>query len=903
MAVAEAARRIGRRAGRHGLVLTAVAVSVLVATAVLAALAGLAQSAATAGVRQRLAADAGRSVEVTARWSAQGLPAADPAVHAALVKTMGAIPFRTENALRAAGTVDLPLPPEGRRWATDTALTVLPVALPDAARYARLRGGSWPDAPAATAAPADTATGGHLRVALPEDAADRLGLDTGSSAVISSPGTGEPLTLTVTGVYRADPRAAAVWTGLGGALGAGTALMPVDGRQLTALPAYRSRTLALWLALPDPAGASLSELAALRDRVAAFTRSNPARSVYHGGRPALDETQVSSRLPAAVDGQVVPALTARSLTAVPIALLALLAALVLVLTARRLADAVAAEQALQRTRGAGTPRLLAAATAQWAVAAVPAALFGLLLAEPLLAALLRAAGAHGLAAADGRTVWWAAAFALLVHGAALLLPLARQALDPGALRALRRRSPRRLGLQRAGADLALLTVALLGYLQLRHYGGVVVTDTSAGFDSRADVTLVLAPMAMAVAGAVLLLRVLPAAGRLLERTARRARGLVLPLGAWRLSRDTGRQAVPVLVTLLAVACSSLAAGVLGALPDSDRDRALFTVGADLRLSGASGSQPQLRSRLAALPGVTGLTPVADQSAFVGSTLVSTVGLDTEAASVAGLPALRRDQSERLLPELLAPLAGVPAQGIALPGEPGALEVTFQAVTDLPVPAPGPGLRLWIRDAAGLSEQVEVPLPADGAPHTVSVPLDGRGRARELLGLMGIAGAADRTPAMLSGGEQQRVAIAVALANEPRLLLADEPTGELDTATSEEVFDALRTANTELGTTVLIVTHDALVADQVGRTVRIRDGRTSAEVLRHPAAAGADGAAEGQEYAVLDRVGRLQLPHEFTEPLGLTHRVRLVLEADHIEVWPDRGRARPEDTEVRTRGRS
>ncbi|MER5351918.1 ABC transporter ATP-binding protein [Kitasatospora sp. NPDC002551] len=196
------------------------------------------------------------------------------------------------------------------------------------------------------------------------------------------------------------------------------------------------------------------------------------------------------------------------------------------------------------------------------------------------------------------------------------------------------------------------------------------------------------------------------------------------------------------------------------------------------------------------------------------------------------------------------------------------------------------------------ENVQLPMGYAGTPRRRRAE-----RARELLGLMGIAGAADRTPAMLSGGEQQRVAIAVALANEPRLLLADEPTGELDTATSEEVFDALRTANTELGTTVLIVTHDALVADQVGRTVRIRDGRTSAEVLRHPAAAGADGAAEGQEYAVLDRVGRLQLPREFTEPLGLTHRVRLVLEADHIEVWPDRGRPRPEDTEVRTRGRS
>ncbi|MFE6867891.1 FtsX-like permease family protein [Kitasatospora sp. NPDC057692] len=731
MAVAEAWRRIGRRAGRHGLVLAAAAVSVLVATAVLAALAGLAQSAAAAGVRQRLAADSGRSVEVTARWRAEGLPAADRAVHAALVKAMGGIPFRTENALRATGTLDLPLPPGGRRWATDTALTVLPVALPDTGRYGELRSGSWPDASGASTAPDASATapatGGGLRVALPEDAADRLGLDTGGGVVIGSPGTGEPLALTVTGVYRPGPDAAALWAGLGGGVGEGSALMLVDGRQLTALPAYRDRTTALWLALPDPARSSPAELAALRNRVAAFARSDPARSVYRGAGPALTDTEVHSQLPAAVDRQVLPALTARSQTAVPIALLALLAAVVLVLTARRLADAVAAEQALRRTRGAGTPWLLATAAGEWAVAAVPAAVCGLLLAEPLLAVLLRTVGAHGLAADDGRTVGWAAAFALLVHGAALLLPLARQALDPGALRALRGRSPRRLALQRAGADLALLTVAVLGFLQLRRYGGVVVTDTGAGFGSRVDATLVLAPMAMAVAGAVLLLRVLPAAGRLLERAAGRARGLVLPLGAWRLSRDTGRQAVPVLATLLAVACSSLAAGVLGALPDSDRDRAAHAVGADLRLSGVPGAQLRQRGELSALPGVTGLTPVAEQSVFVGSTLVQAIGLDSTAAAAANLPTLRGDQADRPLPELLAPLADTPGQGIALPGGSSALEVTVQAAADLPVPEPGLGLRLWIHDAGGLTEQVALALPADGRPHTLTVPLTGGDR--------------------------------------------------------------------------------------------------------------------------------------------------------------------------------
>ncbi|MFJ8039110.1 ABC transporter ATP-binding protein [Kitasatospora sp. NPDC096147] len=201
------------------------------------------------------------------------------------------------------------------------------------------------------------------------------------------------------------------------------------------------------------------------------------------------------------------------------------------------------------------------------------------------------------------------------------------------------------------------------------------------------------------------------------------------------------------------------------------------------------------------------------------------------------------------------------------------------------------------------ENVQLPMAYAGLPRRQRAS-----RAMELLDLMGIAKAAGRTPAAMSGGEQQRVAIAVALANRPHLLLADEPTGELDSSTSEEVFGALRTANSELGTTVLIVTHDALVADQVRRTVRIRDGRISTEVLRSVAEGegegGDGGGAEAHEYAVLDRAGRLQLPREVVSSLGLAHRVRLVLEHDHLTVWPDRDRDREQEQEQeRDRGRA
>jgi len=161
------------------------------------------------------------------------------------------------------------------------------------------------------------------------------------------------------------------------------------------------------------------------------------------------------------------------------------------------------------------------------------------------------------------------------------------------------------------------------------------------------------------------------------------------------------------------------------------------------------------------------------------------------------------------------------------------------------------------------------------------------RASELLDALGVANCAQRVPDQMSGGQQQRTAIATALANRPRVLLADEPTGELDTASANDVFTALQTANTELGATILVVTHDPAVSAQVRRTVAIRDGRTSSETLRHGTGDESGDAARGTvEYAVLDRAGRVQLPREMTGRLRMRDRVRLQEQPDHIGVWPD-----------------
>ncbi|MPV37442.1 ABC transporter ATP-binding protein [Georgenia subflava] len=173
--------------------------------------------------------------------------------------------------------------------------------------------------------------------------------------------------------------------------------------------------------------------------------------------------------------------------------------------------------------------------------------------------------------------------------------------------------------------------------------------------------------------------------------------------------------------------------------------------------------------------------------------------------------------------------------------------------------------------------------------------DRSARVAELLDMLDLTDVRGNRLDELSGGQQQRVALGVALANQPQVLLADEPTGELDTESSDQVFAALRTVNAELGVTVVVVTHDDLVSEQVQRTVGIRDGRTSSEVLRRTEVDehGRESLV-AEEYAVLDRAGRLQLPRDFTTALDMRDRVRLDLEADHIGVWPAASPASPDD---------
>ena len=152
----------------------------------------------------------------------------------------------------------------------------------------------------------------------------------------------------------------------------------------------------------------------------------------------------------------------------------------------------------------------------------------------------------------------------------------------------------------------------------------------------------------------------------------------------------------------------------------------------------------------------------------------------------------------------------------------------------------------------------------------------RDRAAELLGLVGLGDRMSHKPERLSGGEQQRGALAVALANEPPLLLADEPTGELDTITATDVLKLLRRLNAELGLTTIVVTHDTHVAEAMDRSVAIRDGRTSTEV-RH--------AETDEETVIIDGVGRLQIPRAALDVIPFGGRARVHVAGDHVELWP------------------
>ena len=193
------------------------------------------------------------------------------------------------------------------------------------------------------------------------------------------------------------------------------------------------------------------------------------------------------------------------------------------------------------------------------------------------------------------------------------------------------------------------------------------------------------------------------------------------------------------------------------------------------------------------------------------------------------------------------------------------------------------------------ENVEMPMMLSGYNNR-------RKRAEELLDMVGLSERKNSLPGQMSGGEQQRVAIAIALCNNPKLLLADEPTGAVDTKTANNVLEVFKRLNRETGVTIIIVTHDTNLSKSIDRVVSIRDGKTSSEFIRRKAdlsdlsfeelgelrKAEISAVQEGshEELILLDRAGRLQIPKDYLEKLGIKggDRVRVELEEDKISIY-------------------
>ena len=175
------------------------------------------------------------------------------------------------------------------------------------------------------------------------------------------------------------------------------------------------------------------------------------------------------------------------------------------------------------------------------------------------------------------------------------------------------------------------------------------------------------------------------------------------------------------------------------------------------------------------------------------------------------------------------------------------------------------------------ENVQLPNLLNGTPSQEDT--------EKLLEIVGLGNRMFHLPKMLSGGEQQRVAVAIALANNPSILLADEPTGELDEKTSMEIFDVFQRINEELGTTIIVVSHDPNISQRIGRVLIIKDGKIGIEIRRKDGFSGISTSLDRvellEEISIFDAQDRLQIPEEYLRKTGIENQAIISIKGDEI----------------------
>lgn len=712
---------IVRRLLPHRLALAVAAVTIVLTAMLLAAFASFSGALGDNAVRTTLAGNPQTTISVTASAAAAAQVApAGRQIRRSLMRALSGLPVSVWGAA-SSGYLNIP-PGRGLPHAQTHLISL--TGLPD---HAVLVDGSWPDSGARASA---------LPAAVPAAVAAALRLVPGVIVELRDGISGSVVRVRVTGIFRPLRPASPYWL-LGSA---GRAVQISDGFAeygplVTSQAVMASGRVtvegAAWSASPEVGGLSADDLPAL-------ARSLQAALAGLGRLPGLQSVTVSTGLPGLLSGLGTALVVARSLLAAGATLLLLIAGVTLTLATVMLSGQREGESALLRSRGASRPQLVSSGLAEAVLLTAPAAIAGPLLGGLALPLFAR----HGALARSGIRLpvafpaagWVAAAGVAAGCVAVMALPWLRPPRSPLLARSQRGRRRIVAAATRAGADLALVVLAVLAGWQLEHYAAPVTTglDGSLGIDPM----LVSAPMLALAAGAVVLLRLLPLVVRLGDLAAARRRDVLAAVAAWEISRRPLRQAGPVLLAILAVATSVLAAAQWSSWQRSAQDQASFAVGADVRVSlpPQAPLPPGEVESVTRAPGVTASTPVI-RTPVVLPTSGTTTLLALDAGLAGPVAAIRPDLAGGSPPSLLrrlAPPSTLP--GVPVPGRPARLQIT----ASLAAPSLGqPVLFVELTDAFGISYDEEAgPLPATGAASVLTIGLALRHRAAYPLRITG-----------------------------------------------------------------------------------------------------------------------------------------------------------------------